>query len=253
MTRTAWTDDQFLNGRVALRQHTTGHRAGSDAVLLAATVSQEFRGLIVDAGSASGAVGLMAAWRAQQSQLRLLEINSDELALARENIIQNKMELRAQAVEADLFASHADRTASGLCAGDADVVLSNPPYLDEGQVRASADEDRARAHMMPEGGLNKWILSCLQMLKSNGVFTLIHRADRLDDILHHMNGRFGDIAILPIHPREDAAATRILISGKRNSRAPLRILQGLVIHDSEGRFTTRMAAVHAGDASLILR
>lgn len=253
MTRTDGTDDQFLTGRLALRQHASGHRAGSDAVFLAATVPSDFRGLIVDAGSASGAVGLMAAWRAPEAQLRLIEIDPAEAALALQNIKQNKMEARVSVIEADLLRSHADRAALGLCSGEADLVLSNPPFLDERQVRVSTDEDRVRAHVMPDGGLQKWILACVQILKPHGVLTLIHRADRLDDVLHIMKGWFGDIAILPMHPREDQTATRILISGKRNSRAPMRILPSLVIHRNENGFTDRAAAIHAGDSSLILR
>ena len=247
------TDDQFLSGRVTLRQFASGHRAGSDAVFLAATIPSGSHGLIVDAGSASGAAGLMAAWRAPQARLRLVEIDADEAALARENIAANGMENRAAVFVADLFASHKAREELGLCAGDADLVLSNPPYLDESHGRMSPDQDRVRAHVMPEGGLGKWILACLAMLKANGILTMIHRADRLDEVLHVMQGRFGEIVILPIHPRETEAATRILISGKRNSRAPLKIMPGLVIHRDEGGFTPRAASIHSGDASINLR
>ena len=253
MTDFGVTDDQFLEAQVKLRQRATGHRAGSDAVLLAATIPPETSGLIVDAGSASGAVGLMAAWRAPQAQIRMIEIDPDDIRLAISNIADNAMVSRVHVVAADLFASHADRAAVGLCEGNADHVLSNPPYLDEGQARASHDADRVRAHMMPEGGLEKWILACLQMLKPNGALTIIHRADKLDEILHLMDGRFGDIGILPIYPRDDEGATRILISGKRNSRAPLRILPALMLHHRQGGFTERAAAIHSGRAPILMR
>lgn len=253
MTASAFTDDQFLQTRVKLRQFAKGHRAGSDAVFLAATIPPHCDGLVMDAGASSGAVGLMAAWRAPQCHVRLIEIDAEECTLAEFNIESNAMQSRVHVQQGDMFASYADRDACGLCKGDADLVLSNPPYLDEGQARLSPDTDRQRAHMMPEGGLEKWVLACLHMLKPNGVLTMIHRADQLDDILHLMQGRFGDIAILPIHPREDEAATRILISGKRNSRAPLRILPGLVMHRHEGGFTSRAASIHSGEAGLSMR
>lgn len=253
MMEPAFTDDQFLQARVKLRQFAKGHRAGSDAVLLAATIPPEFDGLVVDAGASSGAVGLMAAWRAQKCRIQLVEINADDRELARYNIESNAMQARVSVLEGDLLSPHAEREAHGLCAGDADLVLSNPPYLDEGHARTSPDTDRARAHVMPQGGLEKWILACLQMLTPNGVLTMIHRADQLDDIMYLMQGRFGDLAIIPVYPREDGAATRVLISGKRNSRAPLRILPSLVIHRTEGGFTPRAAAIHYGDTGLSMR
>lgn len=253
MSDAGFTEDQFLSGRVKLKQRASGHRAGSDAVLLAATIPPDLRGLAIDVGASSGAVGLMAVWRAPHAQLRLIEIDKTDLAFARENIVANAMQERVTTYEADLFASHAIRMERGICAGDADLVLSNPPFLDEAKARASHDDDRVRAHMMPEGGLEKWILACLQMLKPNGVLTMIHRADRLDDVLDLMTGRFGDIALLPIYPRAGDDATRILISGKRNSRAPLRILPALILHRDEGGFTERAASVHAGHAALLMR
>lgn len=247
------THDQFLRARVKVTQRATGHRAGSDAVFLAATIPPATRGVVVDAGASSGAVGLMAAWRAPEARVKLIDIDAYDLALAHENIKSNVMQTRVTTQEADLFASHKERDARGLCAGDVDFVLSNPPYLDEGQARTSPDQDRVRAHVMPEGGLEKWIIACLNMLKPNGVLTLIHRADQLDTLLHIMTGRFGDIAVLPIYPREDEAATRILVSGKCNSRAPLRILPGLIIHRAEGGFTSRAADIHSGDAAIAMR
>ena len=253
MTKLAVTDDQFLHARVKLRQFAKGHRAGSDAVFLAATIPPTLNGQVVDAGSSSGAVGLMAAWRAPQSRVQLVDINADVLDLATFNIESNAMQSRVHIQVADLFVSHAEREACGICRGDADLVLSNPPFLDEGQARISPDEDRVRAHVMPDGGLEKWILACLHMLKPNGVLTMIHRADQLDELLHLMQGRFGDIAILPIYPREDETATRILISGKRNSRAPLRVLPALTLHKPDGGFTPRAAAIHSGDAAIVMR
>jgi tRNA1(Val) A37 N6-methylase TrmN6 len=247
------THDQFLRARVNVTQRATGHRAGSDAVFLAATIPPAINGMVVDAGASSGAVGLMAAWRAPQARVKLIEIDAKELALADENIKSNAMQSRVTTQEADLFASHAERAEHGLCAGDVDLVLSNPPFLDQAQARISPDQDRVRAHVMPEGGLEKWILACLAMLKPNGVLTMIHRADQLDDLLHLMQGRFGDIAVLPIYPREDETATRVLISGKRNSRAPLRILPSLIIHRQEGGFTSRAASIHSGDAAIAMR
>lgn len=253
MLDTRVTDDRFLNGRVKLRQFASGHRAGSDAVFLSATIPPDFNGIAVDAGAASGAVGLMSAWRAPQARMRLVEIDPDEARLARDNVVANGLETRAEILIADLLASHRLRADMGICAGDADLVLSNPPFLDYANGHITPDQDRARAHVMPEGGLEKWILGCLSMLKANGILTMIHRADRLDHVLHCMRGRFGEIVIVPLHPRAHDAATRILISGKRNSRAPLRILPALVLHEIHGGFTERAAAIHVGDAYLPLR
>ena len=60
------TDDTLLNGKVALRQPARGHRAGTDAVLLAAASGIASGDRVLDIGAATGAVGLMAATRCQR-------------------------------------------------------------------------------------------------------------------------------------------------------------------------------------------
>jgi tRNA1(Val) A37 N6-methylase TrmN6 len=99
---------------------------------------------------------------------------------------------------------------------------------------------------MPDGGLDGWVLACHAMLKSGGLLTMIHRADALPDVLAALSRRFGALAVKPVHPRVDAPASRILVRGRKDSRAPLTILPGLVLHDAEGRFTPQADAIHRG-------
>ncbi len=67
--------------------------------------------------------------------------------------------------------------------------------------------------------------------------TLIHRADRLDDVLECVTRSFGGIAILPLHPKRGRAAERIILRAQLGSGEPLAILPGLVLHEETGAFT----------------
>ena len=242
----------FLGGKVQLAQSDTGHRAGTDAVLRAATVPASFSGLVVDAGSASGAAGLCVAARVKQARLRLIEIDLSEADLARANILANGWQDRANVVETDLLAPFKAREAMGLTGADADHVITNPPYLAAGKTRVSPDSDRQRAHTMPEGGLERWLLACHALLKPHGAFSLIHRADALSEILAALEGRFGGVSLLPIDPHEGASATRILVGAIKGSRAPLSLLAGLVLHEPDGSFTPRAEAIHRGEEGVYL-
>ena len=247
------TETLFLGGALRLKQMSGGHRAGSDAVILAATVPASEAGLVVDAGSGTGAAGLAVAIRAPGTHVRLVEIDRATARLARETVGINRLEGRVTVVEADLLAAFGVRKAGGQAAADADHVITNPPYLSEGQARLSPDPDRRRAHVMPEGGLDRWVLACQAMLKARGVLTMIHRADALAGVLAALSGHFGGLVVKPVHPRADAAATRILVSGQKGSRAPLRILPGLVLHEADGRFTDVAEALHRGVGTIDLQ
>ena len=73
----------------------------------------------------------------------------------------------------------ASRLAAGLQPESADLVLTNPPFLEEGQARISPDKGRAAAHALPAGGLEAWLKACTGLLKPKGRLVLIHRADRV--------------------------------------------------------------------------
>ena len=98
--------------------------------------------------------------------------------------------------------------------------------------------------------LAAWIVASLALLRPGGRFVMIHRPESLAPILDAIGKKLGAVAIRPIHPRVDEPAIRILVSGVKGSRAPLKILPGLTLHESDGGFTPLAAAIHRGEARL---
>jgi tRNA1(Val) A37 N6-methylase TrmN6 len=242
--------DEILGGRLRLRQMRAGHRVGVDAVLLAAAAGPPAR-RIVDVGSGVGAVALALLERWPEGRADLIEIDPVGAALARENVEINGLADRARVLELDALDGSA-RRAAGLANGEADLVVSNPPFFVAGEVRASPDARRARAHVFASAGspLRAWIVASLALLAPGGRFAMIHRPEALPAILAAFGGRVGAVGLRPVHPRGDADAIRVLISGVKGSRAPLRVLPALVLHEASGAFTPLSAAIHRGEALL---
>jgi tRNA1(Val) A37 N6-methylase TrmN6 len=242
------TRDTILGGRLVLFQPARGHRAGTDAVLLAALVPSGMAGRIVDIGAGVGTAGLAAALRHHALSAVLLERDPLLARLARENIGANELGARASVAECDLFARDALRDA-GLREESADVVLTNPPFLDAQRNRVSQEPLRRDAHVA-DRPLEDWIRAALALLRPGGRFAMIHRADALPSCLDAIGSRLGGLSLHFVHPRADAAATRLLVTGIKGSRAPLAIAPPLVLHEAEGRFTEIAEALHRGDAGL---
>lgn len=247
------SSDTLLDGRVRLRQPASGHRAGTDAVLLAAATPPGCPGPIVDLGASTGAVGIMAGLRAPGAQLVLVEIDSAMAALARANVLANGMDARAIVIEGDVHAPRRERAAAGLAGGDAALVLCNPPWLAPGRSRASPHAQRRTAHMLGNGELDLWVKAAADLLGPKGSLVLIHRAEALAECLSVLTGRFGGVRVLPVHPRAGAPASRILVAGAKGSRSPLALLPPLVLHAEDGRFTPLAAALHRGEEGLDLQ
>ena len=226
-----------------------GHRAGTDAMLLAAAVPEDFAGVLADAGAGVGTAGLAAGLSGPGRELILIEREPELAALAERNLARNG--LTGQVISCDLMAAKS-RRAAGLADGVADLVISNPPFLDPGEGRASPDAVRARAHVFDEpDGIERWIRACVAIGAAQAEIILIHRADRLADLLAALKGRTGGIRVIPVHPRGDDDATRVLIRAKKGSRAPLSLRPPLVLHQSDGRFTPQVEAIHRGEGHIL--
>lgn len=252
-TLSGTTSDTLMDGRVRLLQPASGHRAGTDAVLLAAAAPAGSPGPIVDLGASTGAVGIMAALRAPEARLVLIEIDPAMTAMARANVEANGMAERANVIEADVRSPRRQRAASGLAETDAALVLCNPPWLAPGRSRASANAQRRSAHMLADGELDLWVKAALDLLAPKGSLVLIHRAEALPDCLSALSGRFGGLRVLPVHPHAAAPANRVLVAGTKGSRSPLALLPPLILHGEDGRFTPLTAAIHRGEAGLDLQ
>jgi tRNA1(Val) A37 N6-methylase TrmN6 len=242
--------DALLDGRLVLRQPARGHRAGTDAVLLAAAAPAG-AGDLVDAGAGVGTAGLAVALRDPGARARLVERDPELARFALANVAGNDLCDRVAVVVAD-FLKPADRRRAGLADSSADCVLCNPPFYEAGSVRVSPDAGRAAAHVAPagagDGAPEPWLRAVAAVLRPGGTVILIHRAAALDAVLAACRGRFGALAVLPIHPRAGAGASRVLLRGTKGSRAPLRLLPGLVLHAGTGAFTAQAEAIHRGRA-----
>jgi tRNA1(Val) A37 N6-methylase TrmN6 len=142
--------------------------------------------------------------------------------------------------------------AAGLAPGSADRVLMNPPFNNAERQNVSPDPQRRAAHAAPAGALADWVGSANGLLHSAGTLTLIWRADGLAEVLAALDGRFGGIAVLPVHGRAGQPAIRILVRASKGSRGPLALLPGLPLNDEDGRPSAAAEAVLRGGAALPL-
>lgn len=245
------TLDRFLGGRLVIEQPAKGrHRAGLDAILLAATVEETATGVLVDLGAGVGTAGLAAAVRAPGLTVRLAERDDEALRLAAANVVLNRLDGRVEVVPVDLLGPAKAREAV-LARESAAHVICNPPFFAPRAVRASPRGARAAAHVLGDGGLDDWVRVAAATLAPHGRLSLIFEGGGLGEILAALAGRFGAASIRPIHPRADAAAHRLLVTAIKGSRARPAILPGLVLHPAGSSvYLPQAEAVLRGSAEL---
>jgi len=237
------SDDAFLGGALQLLQPRTGYRAGLDAVLLAAA-AQILPGAgdeVLDAGAGVGTVGLCVARRVPAARVALAERDPGMAELARRNIARNGLADTVRVVEADVLGRAQSLEDVGLGADRFAHVLANPPFHDQAAGSRSPRPAKDAAHAMPAGEIAGWTRFLVRVAAPGGLLTLIHKPAALPALLASLDGRFGGIRMLPVLARPQGPAIRILLQGRKASRAPLVVLAPLVLHETTGNAFTREA------------
>ncbi|MGY2887401.1 tRNA1(Val) A37 N6-methylase TrmN6 [Bradyrhizobium sp. USDA 4524] len=244
------TEDGFLGGQLRLRQPRSGHRAGHDAILLAAATPARSGDRVVDLGSGVGAAGLAVARRVRGIDLVLVEIDPALAELARNNAGTNA--ILAEVIVLDVEAGAAAFDDAGLGPDSADVVLMNPPFNDPSRHRASPDGVRERAHVATATTLAGWVHAARRILKSNGQLALIWRADGIAEVLAALDRGFGSLEILPVHGDGTSPAIRILVRATKGGRASTRLHAALLLNEESGVPNKWVQEVLAGKGELPL-
>ena len=235
--------DGFLGGRLTLRQPARGYRAGADAALLAAACDARAGDRVLEIGCGVGAVLLAAAMRRLDARFVGVEREPDALALARENIASNALGERVSVQSGDVGAG-----LGGLSGFDA--VLTNPPFFDD-PTRVRPPQPAKRASHLAREVLDDWVAAMLKAARNGGTLTLIHRADRLGDVLRVLAPKAGSIRVRPVQPFADEPAKRVIVRALKGGRAPLVLLPALILHDRTGaKHTPETEAILRGHAAL---
>ena len=239
------TEDRLLGGRVRLLQPAKGYRAGMDAALLAAACDAQAGERVLDVGCGPGAVLLAAAARRPDARFWGLERDPEALELAGRGAALNGMQERLELIGGDVAQGFA-----ALKLRPFDAVLSNPPFFDDaGAIRGP--HPARRGAYLADDGLGAWIGFLAKAAREGGTITVIHRADRLADLLSLLSEKCGGIRIRPVHPFADAPAKRVLVRAVKTGKAPLELLPPLVLHDrSGGKHTAEAEAMLRGEAAL---
>ena len=244
------SEDALLGGKLTLRQPLRGHRFGHDAVLLAAATPARKGEHAIELGAGVGAAGLALARRVEGLAVTLIELDPNLAALAHENAARNALADRVRVVCLDVAAPAAQFADAGLAPDSVDHVLMNPPF--NTPHNPSPDRARRLAHAASPGTLSRLIASAARLLRPQGVLTLIWRADGLADLLAALASGFGAIAVMPVYPKSGAGAIRVLVSAAKASNAPLSLLPGLVLADSDNKPSAQADAILRHGTALAL-
>ena len=194
-----------LTDTLKIIQDTDGFCFGTDAILLAKFAAVKNGERVVDLCSGNGIIPILLTDRYKPSEITAVELQKSVAALCRENMELNG--LNVNVVCDDL------KNASKYISKPVDVVTCNPPYTPWGGGEVNDSETKIIARHEIFCTVKDIFESVSKILKFGGRFYMIHRADRLADIIYTARSfRLEPKTLRFVHADSGKNASLLLIS-----------------------------------------
>lgn len=224
-------EDLQLNNLYII-QKRDAFRFGMDAVLLANSVRARLGDRVVDLGTGTGIIPMLLTARTQAAKITGIEIQPDIADMAVRSVEGNGLGERIEIRVMDI------KNCKEKLGNDYEIVVTNPPYTRYGSGLVNPDEAKAIARHEIMCTLSDVIEASASLLKYHGEFYMVHRPDRLCDIMTEMR-RFGlePKELRLVCPRIGDPASLILIKGINKGNPGMRQLSTLYIYDASGNYS----------------
>lgn len=215
-----------------------------DSVILANFVSIRLTDKnIVDLCSGNAPIPMLLSFRTKANILGV-ELQKDIYDLGYESIISNKMDKQISFVNYDI-----KNLVDEKYEGKYDVVTCNPPYFKykEGSL-INQNKNKMIARHEVCTNLEEVIKISSYILKMNGTMALVHRPERLMEILFLMRKyNIEPKKMRFVYSKEDRDANMVLIEGSKNGKIGLRMLAPLIIYNNNGDYTEEVRKMFGSD------
>ncbi|WP_227939160.1 tRNA1(Val) (adenine(37)-N6)-methyltransferase [Alkalihalobacillus deserti] len=214
-----------------------------DAVLLGRFVQVPIqKGNILDLCSGNGVIPLLLTMRSR-ANLTGVEIQPKLVNMAKRNTVLNQVENQIKMIEADL-----NEIPPHIKKSFFDVVTCNPPYFETvTEEERNRNEHLAIARHEIYCSLQDVIRVSSQYVKQKGKVAIVHRPERLTDIMTYMRShRIEPKRIQFIHPKNEKEANMVLVEGIKDGKSGVVCLPPLVVYNEVGEYTKPFSEVYEG-------
>lgn len=239
-------DLQFRNYKII--QRNDGFCFGIDSVLLSDFAKKIKNGSsVLDLGTGTGILGILLCGKTKLKSIIGVEIQKEIADMASRSIKLNNLDDRFSIVNCNI--KDLDKY---LKFDSYDAIVTNPPYkkIDSGKVNENEIKLLSRHEI--EANLSDFIRVSFKFLKDKGTLFMVHRAERLADIVYEMrSNRIEPKRIRFVYSNETSGSKLVLIEGVKNGNAYVEVEKPLYVYKENGDYTDEIYQIYGKNKELL--
>lgn len=233
-------DDLEYKG-LKIIQNKDGFCFGIDSILLSDFASEIKRNSkVIDLGTGTGIIGIMLCAKTELSKIIGIEIQKEVYNMAKRSIKLNNLQDKFELINDNI-----KNLENKIEMGTFDAVVTNPPYKKVGTGITNENEKKLVSRHEITANLEDFIKITAKLLKDKGNLYMVHRPDRLVDIIELLRKyKLEPKKIRFVQPSIGKEANMLLIKATKNAKPFLKMEKPLYVYKENGEYTNEILKIY---------
>ena len=233
-------DDLELNN-LKIIQNKKGFCFGIDSILLSDFAKElKKNAKVLDLGTGTGIISILLCEKTNLKEIIGIEVQKDVYEMAKRSIKLNGLENKFKIINENILNLNNIFEKNSI-----DVIVTNPPYKKENTGIINDNQKKLISRHEVTANLEDFIKISKDLLKDKGEFYMVHRPERLVDILSLMRKYKIEPKVLRmVYSTENKPPKLILIKGVKNAKEFLKVEKNLYIYDNKGNYTEEIKRIY---------
>ena len=246
--------DDLEYNNLKIIQNKKGFCFGIDSVLIsdfARDIKNNSKG--VDLGTGTGIISILLASKTNLSKIIGIEVQEDVADMAKRSVKLNNLQDKIKILNINIKEILSNKKEKNTLENDREIlkrdsfdfIVTNPPYkkLETGKINESEYKYISRHEITAT--LEDFVQVSKYLLKDKGSIYMVHRPDRLVDILTILRKyKLEPKKIRFVHSMENKEPSLVLIKAVKNANVFLRIEKPLIIYDENGKYSDEIYKIY---------
>lgn len=214
---------------------------GIDSVLLSDFAKEiKNNSQVLDLGTGTGIISILLSKKIQAKKIYGIEIQKEVAEMAKRSILLNNLEKEIEIINKDI--KELDEIFNN---NSIDAIVTNPPYKKEKSGEKSENLVKLISRHEETASLEEWIQISFKLLKDKGELYMVHRPERLVDIISLLRkNKLEPKTLQMVYSNVQKEPKLVLIKAVKNAKSFLQVKKPLIIYDEEENYTDEILKIY---------